>query len=143
VVVKMLITDKNTTNRLNERLGEFSKFGMTFHYLLEQGRIAMNEIEEILFSTDDEKSTFRYINILKRVNPSDVTDAFLKYQDDYPKGESTNIEHEAHLNMIYTGKIIDEIVSKCDRCIDKDYINTYNYLLYKEDNNNLNYSYGK
>ena len=30
---------------------------MTFHYLLEQGRVAINEIEEILFSTDDEKST--------------------------------------------------------------------------------------
>ena len=44
------MTDKSTTNRLNERLGEFSKFGMTFHYLLEQGRVAMNEIEEILFS---------------------------------------------------------------------------------------------
>ena len=143
MVVKMLITDRNTTNRLNERLGEFSKFGMTFHYLLEQGRVAMNEIEEILFSTDDEKSTFRYINILRRVSPDDVTLAFLKYQDDYPKGDQSNTEHEAHLNMIYTGKIINEIASKCDKCIDKTYINTYNYLLDQEENNNLNYSYGK
>ena len=139
----MLITDKKTTMKLNERLGEFSKFGMTFHYLLEEGRIAINEVEDIFFSKDDEKSTFRYMNIMRRVQPNDVMDAFLKYQDDYPKGEATEEEHANHLNMIFTSKIINEIADKGDACVDKTYINTYNYLLGQEGTNTLNYSYGK
>lgn len=128
--------------KLNERLDEFSKFGMTFHYLLEQGKIAINEVEEIFFSKDDEKSTFRYMNIMKRVEPSDVMDAFLKYQDNYPKGELSEAEHANHLNMIFTSKIINEIVGKSETCIDKDYVNTYNYLI-EQEGNTLNYSYGK
>ena len=61
----MLITDKKTVMKLNERLTEFSKFGMTFHYLLEEGRISIKEIEDIFFSKDDEKSTFRYMNMMR------------------------------------------------------------------------------
>ena len=140
----MLITDKSTTNRLNERLGEFSKFGMTFHYLLEQGRIAVNEVEEIFFSKDDEKSTFRYMNMMRRIMPEDVDNAFSRYQDDYPKGELSLEEHANRLNLIFTGKIINEIAGKCDTCVDKTYINTYNYLLDQESGlDSLSYSYGK
>lgn len=138
----MLITDKKTTMKLTERLDEFSKFGMTIHYLLEEGRIDINEVEDIFFSKDDEKSTFRYMNIIKRVKPNDIMDAFLRYQDNYPKGDSTEEEHANHLNIIFTGKIINDIADKGDTCVDKTYINTYNYLLDQE-GNMLNYSYGK
>ena len=138
----MLITDKKTTMKLNERLTEFSKFGMTFHYLLEEGRLAINEIEDIFFSKDDEKSTFRYMNMMRHIKPEDVENAFLRYQDNYPKGDMSDMEHASKLNFIFTGKIINEIAGKCDNSVDKTYINTYNYLLDNE-SDNLSYSYGK
>ncbi len=140
----MLITDKKTVMKLNERLTEFSKFGMTFHYLLEEGRISIKEIEDIFFSKDDEKSTFRYMNMMRRIMPSDLDAAFLRYQDDYPRGNLSEREHQDHLNLIFTGKIINEIASKHDCSIDKTYINTYNYLLDQEGYvDSLSYSYGK
>lgn len=140
----MLITDKKTTMKLNERLTEFSKFGMTFHYLLEEGRLSISEIEDIFFSKDDEKSTFRYMSMMRRIMPEDVESAFLRYQDDYPKGDMSDIEHASRLNIIFTGKIINEIAGKCDTNVDKTYINTYNYLLdHESEMDNLSYSYGK
>ena len=140
----MLITDKKTTMKLSERLTEFSKFGVTFHYLLEEGKISINEIEDIFFSKDDEKSTFRYMNIMRKIMPEDVEKAFDRYQDDYPKGSLSLQEHENHLNLIFTGKIINEIAGKCDNNVDKTYINTYNYLLEQEcEVDSLSYSYGK
>ena len=128
--------------KLNERLTEFSKFGMTFHYLLEEGRLAINEIEDIFFSKDDEKSTFRYMNMMRHIKHEDVENAFLRYQDNYPKGDMSDMEHASKLNFIFTGKIINEIAGKCDNSVDKTYINTYNYLLDNE-SDNLSYSYGK
>ncbi len=143
-MVVMLITDKKTTMKLSERLTEFSKYGMTFNYLLEEGRLDIKEIEEIFFSKDDEKSTFRYMNMMRRIMPSDVEDAFSRYQDDYPKGDLSLQEHAKHLNLLFTEKIINEIAGKCDTNVDKTYINTYNYLLDKEsDLDSLSYSYGK
>ena len=102
----MLITDKQTTMKLNERLTEFSKFGMTFYYLLEKGKITIKEVEDIFFSKDDEKSTFMYINMMRKIMPEDVDDAFIKYQDDYPLESLTLDEHKNKLNLIFTSKII-------------------------------------
>jgi len=140
----MLITDKKTTLKLNERLTEFSKFGMTFYYLLEEGKIDIKEIEDIFFSKDDEKSTFRYINVMKKVDPIDVSNAFDKYQYEYLQGDMTTLDYQNKLNLLFTGKIINEIAGKCDACVDKTYINTYNYLLGQETpSDSFSYSYGK
>jgi len=140
----MLITDKKTTMKLSERLTEFSKFGMTFHYLLEEGKVAINEIEDIFFSKDDEKSTFRYMHMMRRIMPEDVENAFARYQDDYPRGDMSESDHANRLNIIFTGKIINEIAGKCDTNVDKTYINTYNYLLdHESEMDSLSYSYGK
>ena len=57
-----LIADKVTSKKLENRLDEFSKFGMTLYYLFEEGRININDLENIFFSHDDEKSSFIYIN---------------------------------------------------------------------------------
>ena len=115
---------------------------MTFHYLLEENRLSINEVEDIFFSKDDEKSAFRYMNMMKHIMPTDVENAFLRYQDDYPKGDMSDMEHMNRLNFIFTSKIINEIAGKCDTCVDKTYINTYNYLLDNE-SENVSYSYGK
>ncbi|MBQ7136719.1 MAG: hypothetical protein IJO43_01925 [Bacilli bacterium] len=140
----MLITDPKTTMKLSDRLSEFSKFGMTFYYLLEEGKVAINEIEDIFFSKDDEKSTFRYINMMRRIMPEDVEAAFSRYQDDYPRGDNSELDHANRLNMLFTGKIINEIAGKKDSSVDRTYINTYNYLLdHNEKIEKPSYSYGK
>ena len=85
-----------------------------------------------------------YINMMRKIMPEDVDDAFIKYQDDYPLESLTLDEHKNKLNLIFTSKIINEIADIKDNNIDKTYINTYNYLLNMEkDNSNLRYSYGK
>ncbi len=140
----MLITDKQTTTKLNDRLKEFGKFGMTFHYLLEQGRITIKDVEDIFFSKDDDKAIFMYINTMRKICPEDVDAAFNKYQDDYPLLTNSIDEHKNKLNLLFTSKIINEIADLGDKTIDKTYINTYNYLLANEDSNKeFSYSYGK
>lgn len=140
----MLITDKKTTMKLNERLTEFSKFGMTFYYLLEEGRISINEVSDIFFSTDDEKSTFRYMNTIRKIMPEDVDSATLRYQNHFAKEDLTDSEYINKLNMFFTAKIINEVANKNEVSIDRTYINTYNYLLDQDSEvNNLSYGYGK
>lgn len=122
----MLLTDKETTKKLYDRLVEFSKYGMVLYYMLENGRIESRDLEGIFCSKDDEKSSFLYINLMKRINPIDLEIS----QEKYIKEEK--IDDINRLNLLYTGKLIDTISLQKDTSIDKTYINTYQYLL--EDN---------
>ena len=56
-----LIADKVTSKKLENRLNEFSKFGMTLYYLFEEGRVNLNDLENLFFSHDDEKSCFIWL----------------------------------------------------------------------------------
>ena len=40
-----LILDKTTSKKLENRLTEFSKFGMIFYYLFEEGRASISDLE--------------------------------------------------------------------------------------------------
>jgi hypothetical protein len=44
-VVMALIADKKTSKKLENRLNEFSKLGMTLYYLLEEGRASITDLE--------------------------------------------------------------------------------------------------
>jgi len=131
-----LIADKTTSKKLQNRLNEFSKLGMTLYYLFENGRININELERLFFSSDDEKSCLVYANLIKKVKSSDLKESFNKYSLEYP---NTNLlekdKYEDKLNLLYTEKIINTILSFSHDNIDKIYINTYNYLLVNNCNN--------
>ena len=119
----MLLADKKTCKKLENRLDEFKIFGTTLYYLLEEGRTNINDLESIFFSKDDEKSNFIYGKIMKHIKPNDLKQSYSKYVIDYPNTDEKN------LNIIYTKKIIDIILDNSRENIDKDYINTYEYLL--------------
>ena len=53
-----LLTDKTTKKKLENRLTEFTEYGMTIYYLLEEERTNIKDLESIFFSQDDEKSSF-------------------------------------------------------------------------------------
>ena len=114
-----LIADKVTSKKLENRLDEFSKFGMTLYYLLEEGRINIGDLENLFFSHDDEKSSFIYSKLIRHVNPKDIKMSFDKY----------SIENQNNLNILYTKKLINTILNDSKDNIDKVYINTYDYLL--------------
>lgn len=129
-VVMALIADKSTSKKLENRLSEFSKFGMTLYYLLEEGRASISDLESIFFSTDDEKSCFIYGKLIRNVKPNDLKLSFDKYSIQYPNTECLeNNEYQDNLNLIYTKKIINKILNDSNDNIDKIYINTYNHLL--------------
>ena len=118
-----LLTDKYTTKTLEDRLNEFSEYGMTLFYLFEEGRTNIDDLSNLFFSKDDEKTIFTYGKIMKKMKPIDIEVSFNKYKDIYPNNSKKD------LNMIFTKKIIDLVLEEYENKIDKTYINTYNYLL--------------
>ncbi len=125
-----LLADKKTSKKLENRLSEFTEYGMTLYYLFEEGRTNLKDLENIFFSTDDEKSSFIYGKIMKHIKPKDLEESYKKYHVNYPKEEDVNEkEYKKDLNTIYTKKIIDLVTRETEDNIDKTYINTYDYLL--------------
>ena len=117
-----LMTNKTTSKKLENRLVEVSEYAMTLYYLFEEGRASLKDLESIFFSEDDEKSSFTYGKVLKRVNFNDLKKSFEKYSQ-------SDTNDTKKLNLIYTKKIIDLVLDNTTDQIDKTYINTYNYLL--------------
>ncbi len=125
-----LIADKVTSKKLENRLDEFSKFGMTLYYLFEEGRININDLENIFFSHDDEKSSFIYSKLIRLVNPKDIKMSFDKYSIENPNNEYLAKDiYQNNLNILYTKKLINTILNDSKDNIDKVYVNTYDYLL--------------
>ena len=118
-----LLTDKYTTETLENRLNEFSEYGMTLYYLLEEGRTNIDDLSNLFFSKDNEKTTFIYGKIMRKMKPNDLQDSYNKYKDSYPNNTKKD------LNILFTKKIIDLVLEQQENKIDKTYINTYNYLL--------------
>ncbi len=124
-----LLTDKKTSKKLETRLSEFTEYGMALYYLLEEGRTSIRDLENIFFSKDDEKSSFVYGKIMKHIKPNDLTKSFERYSLFYPKDDKDDKTYKKDLNIKYTKKVIDIVISKSEDYIDKTYINTYDYLL--------------
>lgn len=124
-----LLTDKKTSKKLETRLSEFTEYGMALYYLLEEERTNIRDLESIFFSKDDEKSSFIYGKIMKKIKPNDLTKSFERYSLFYPKDDKDDKTYKKYLNIKYTKKVIDIVISKSEDNIDKTYINTYDYLL--------------
>ena len=118
-----LLTDKYTTETLENRLNEFSEYGMTLYYLFEEGRTNINDLSNLFFSKDDDMTIFTYGKIMKHMKPNDLEESFKKYSGNYPNNNKKD------LNIIFTKKLIDLVIDNQEDKIDKTYINTYNYLL--------------
>ena len=118
-----LLTDKYTTETLENRLNEFSEYGMTLYYLFENGRTNIDDLSNLFFSKDNEKTTFIYGKIMRHMKPDDLQDSYNKYKSEYPNNTKKD------LNKLFTKKIIDLVLEQQENKIDKTYINTYNYLL--------------
>ena len=96
-----LIADKVTSKKLENRLDEFSKFGMTLYYLLEEGRINIGDLENLFFSHDDEKSSFIYSKLIRHVNPKDIKMSFDKYSIENPNNDYlTKDKYQNNLNIL-------------------------------------------
>lgn len=121
----ILILDKRKSKKLLNRLDEFTEYGMTLYYLLEEGRTDIDDLKTLFFSTDDEKMTFTYSMILKKIKLEDVKNSSSKYHLYNPDLDTRK------LNVIYTKKLIEEILSSSTGLIDVNYVDTYNYLLAK------------
>ena len=125
-----LMTDKKTSKMLENRFNEFTEYGVTLYYLLEEGRLNIKDLESIFFSKDDEKSSFIYGKILKHTKPNDFKDSYNKYRiSEGEKEIGDENTYKKNLNMLYTKKIIDLIVNQNKNKIDMTYVNTYNHLL--------------
>ena len=125
-----LITDKKITKKLNDRLNEFSNFGMTLYFLLEEDKIKLKTITEVFFDEDEDKAVLMYLNLIKNIKKEDIDNAYIKYSKANPNTTNVNEEkYKAYLNTLYTSKIINRIALENNICIDKTYVNTYNYLL--------------
>lgn len=122
-----LMTDKYIKKKLEDRLKEVSEYGMTIYYLLEDERTSINDLESIFFSNDDEKASFIYSKIIRRMKPQDIVESFKKYSEGRIIEDESN--DKKNLNIEYTKKLLDLTIAKSHDVIDKTYINTYNYLI--------------
>ena len=66
---------------------------------------------------------------MKKIKPNDLTKSFERYSLFYPKDDKDDKTYKKDLNIKYTKKVIDIVISKSEDNIDKTYINTYDYLL--------------
>lgn len=125
-----LITDKETTKKLNDRLNEFSTFGMIIYYLLENERLELKTISDIFFSKDEDKAVVMYLKLMKSIKPDDMNLAYEKYKNLNPNTTNMNEDkYKEYLNILYTSKIISKISAANNLNVDKTYVNTYNYLI--------------
>ena len=122
-----LMTNKYIKKKLEDRLKEVSEYGMTIYYLLEDERTSINDLESIFFSNDDEKASFIYSKIIRRMKPQDIVESFKKYSEGRIIEDESN--DKKNLNIEYTKKLLDLTITKSHDVIDKTYINTYNYLI--------------
>ena len=130
-----LMADRFTKATLENRLKEFTQFGMIFYFLMEEDRVNINELESIFFSPDEEKSTFLYCKLIKNIKPNDMIASFERYKEEHPNSNNLPItKYEENLNRIYISKLIDVLQDTKNNKIDKTYINTYNHLLELEYN---------
>ncbi len=120
-----MVLDKNRSKKLVNRLNEFTEYGMTLYYLLEEGRTDISELKTLFFSSDDDKSTFTYGMIIRNIGLNDIKNSNDKYKEEHPN------EDLKSLNVIYIKKLLDEVVVNFEGLIDVNYIDTYNYLLAK------------
>lgn len=133
-----LITDKETTKKLNDRLNEFSAFGMTIYYLLENEKLELKTISDIFFAKDEDKAVLMYLKLMKMVTPEDMALAYEKYQKINPNNDDMpEDKYKEYLNVLYTSKIINKIATTNNFNIDKTYVNTYNYLIENDFYNGL------
>ena len=125
-----LITDSKTKEKLNDRLNEFSNFGMVLYYLLEQEKLDIKTISEIFFSKDEDKAVLMYLKLMREIKQKDIEKAYIKYSEINPNttGEDEDT-YKGYLNILYTSKIIDRLSNLNNYNIDKTYVNTYNYLI--------------
>ena len=117
-----LIANKETKTKIENRLNEYSKVGITLYYLYEQNRVNINDLKNVFFSEDDEKSCFIYGNIIKHVKTKDIKEMKEKY----------NIinSNADELNVFYTKKIIEKIINESKDKIDKSIINLYDNFFF-------------
>lgn len=133
-----LITDKETTKKLNDRLNEFSSFGMTIYYLLENKQLDLKTISDIFFDKDEDKAVLMYLKLMSQIKPDDVALAYEKYKGQNPNAENMQEDrYQGYLNVLYTSKIINKIAMANNFNVDKTYVNTYNYLIENDSHRRL------
>ena len=124
------LIDNDTKKKLEDRLEEYSKYGTSLCYLLEEKRVKLKDFENVFFSKDDEKSCFVYGMILKQITNNDLNESYKRYSNLYPnKNNEENDTYIDSLNKVCTKNIIDEVSYYKGNKIDRLYVNTYNYLL--------------
>ncbi len=127
-----LLTDKETEKELSDRLSEFSQFGMVFNYMLDIDKIDIDDLEKMFFDTDQEKVTFIYSKLIKRIKSNYMESSYTIYSHEYPNSSNlNNNDYCDYLNKCCINRIISRVEKKTKR-VDKTFINTYNYLLEKE-----------
>ena len=98
-----LITDKKITKKLNDRLNEFSNFGMTLYFLLEEDKIKLKTISEVFFDRDEDKAVLMYLNLIKSIKKEDIDNAYIKYSKINPNTNNICEEkYKSYLNALYT-----------------------------------------
>lgn len=127
-----LLTDKETEKELSDRLSEFSQFGMVFNYMLDIDKIDIDDLEKMFFDTDQEKVTFIYSKLIKKIKSNYMESSYTIYSHEYPNSSNlNNNDYCDYLNKCCINRIISRVEKKIKR-VDKTFINTYNYLLEKE-----------
>lgn len=66
-------------------LKEFNKYGATIYYLIEQGKMKLEDVTSILFKKSIEQVSLVFPNFIKKISLNDIDLAYCKYEMEFTK----------------------------------------------------------
>lgn len=124
-----LLTKEETTKELKDRFKEYAQFGMVLRYMKDENVIDLSDLECMFFDKSQEKATFKYMSILKKIDPKYIDESYKLYSNEYPNDSSIDDkDYILKLNYLCVENILSDI-KNVSKTIDRTYLNTYNFLL--------------
>ena len=120
----MLILDKIKCKNLQDRLDEYSQYGIVLYYLYNEKKVLSIDLINMFFSEDEEKSCISYMKIIRNITDNDIKKYENKYKEENQDNNDVNVS-----NRLCIKKLIDKLCNDNRIMNSKIYMNTYNYLL--------------
>lgn len=111
---------------------EFINFGFAIYYLLENKKIELFDIKNILLKQDIDKAMFYYKKVLSKIDPNEIDNAFKTYSQNDPYLNLTIDKVKKILNIEFSKNIILKLLENAKTTKDRNIINSYMTILEKK-----------
>lgn len=128
---------------MEQVLQKYAGFGYTIYYLYQQGKVQIEEIQEVFRKLNPDIASLYLDKLLRKMDLKDMEKAFLEYQQEYSKemclkdyfaidgGKITlkNDIYETALNYRYTEKMLGVLENQSKDPAEGKIVTSYQFLL--------------